>query len=118
MPTGKTCRGWGWNVLHICRIVVRADREVWQSPPNIQDHKMELCAVLVHTGWDAHWETEAYFGAHPFLTEDAAAYLRDSHVGLVGIDSMNIDDTRGGARPVHSILLGSEILVVEHLCNL
>ena len=37
---------------------------------------------------------------------------------LVGIDSMNIDDTRGGARPVHSILLGSEILVAEHLCNL
>jgi kynurenine formamidase len=101
-------------------IVVRADHRegLAVTAERFRDHKMENRAVLVHTGWDAHWETEAYFGAHPFLTEDAAAYLRDSRVRLVGIDSMNIDDTRGGARPVHSILLGSEILVAEHLCNL
>jgi arylformamidase len=75
-------------------------------------------AVLVHTGWDRHWNTPAYFGEHPFVTEQAADYLRDCGVKLVGIDSMNIDDTRGGARPVHTILLGAEILIVEHLCNL
>jgi kynurenine formamidase len=72
----------------------------------------------VHTGWDEHWDTDKYFDDHPFLTEDAAAYLKDSGAGLVGIDSVNIDDTRGGSRPVHSILLGSEILIAEHLCNL
>jgi kynurenine formamidase len=75
-------------------------------------------AVLVHTGWDEHWETDTYFENHPFLTEDAATYLKDSGAGLVGIDSMNIDDTRGKSRPVHSILLGAEILIAEHLCNL
>jgi arylformamidase len=74
--------------------------------------------VLVHTGWDQKWETEGYFTNHPFLTENAAAYLRDSGAKLVGIDSMNIDDTRGNSRPVHSTLLRSEILIVEHLCNL
>jgi kynurenine formamidase len=31
---------------------------------------------------------------------------------------LNIDDTRGNARPVHSCLLGADILIVEHLCNL
>jgi kynurenine formamidase len=31
---------------------------------------------------------------------------------------MNIDNIRGKSRPVHSILLRSEILIVEHLCNL
>ena len=36
----------------------------------------------------------------------AALYLRDCGVKLVGIDAHNIDDTRGGERPVHSILLG------------
>ncbi len=36
----------------------------------------------------------------------------------MGIDSLNIDDTRDGARPVHTTLLGSDILIVEHLCNL
>ena len=37
---------------------------------------------------------------------------------LVGIDSFNIDDTSTGARPVHSILLRSDILIVEHMTNL
>jgi kynurenine formamidase len=75
-------------------------------------------AVLVHTGWDVHWNTEAYFSDHPYLTEDAARYLRCCGVKLVGIDSVNIDDTSGNARPVHSCLLGADILIVEHLCNL
>src|SRR5262245_53128582 len=75
-------------------------------------------AVLVHTGWDANWNTVRYFDDHPYLTEDAAIYLEKCRVKLVGIDSMNIDNTKKGFRPVHSILLKSEILIVEHLCNL
>jgi arylformamidase len=75
-------------------------------------------AVLVHTGWDEHWATDRYFENHPFLTEEAAAYLRDSGARLVGIDALNIDDTRGNSRPVHSTLLRAEILIAEHLCNL
>jgi len=75
-------------------------------------------AVLIHTGWDQHWNTDSYYNDHPFLTEDAAVYLKDQGAQLVGIDSHNIDDTRGNSRPVHSILLGSGILIVEHLCNL
>src|SRR6185312_7768002 len=81
-------------------------------------HRLRDRAVLVHTGWAQHWNTPAYFGEHPFLTEEAALYLRDSGAKLVGIDAMNIDDTRGNARPVHSTLLGAEVLIVEHLCNL
>jgi arylformamidase len=75
-------------------------------------------AVLVHTGWDAHWRTDRYFEGHPFLTEDAAEFLADGGAALVGIDSYNIDDTADGRRPVHSILLGADIPVVEHMCNL
>lgn len=75
-------------------------------------------AVLIYTGWDRHWKTDAYYHDHPFLTKDAALYLRDAGAVLVGIDSHNIDDTSGRSRPVHTILLGAEILIVEHLCNL
>lgn len=75
-------------------------------------------AVLVHTGWDRHWRTDAYFTGHPFLTEAAALYLRDAGVALVGIDSHNIDDTAGNARPVHTVLLRAGIPIVEHLTNL
>lgn len=75
-------------------------------------------AVLIHTGWAERWATDAYFEPHPFLTEEAAVYLRDHGARLVGIDSLNIDDTRTGARPVHSTMLRAEVLIVEHLCNL
>lgn len=75
-------------------------------------------AVLVRTGWDRHWQTPAYFDGHPFLTGDAAALLRDAGAALVGIDSLNIDDTQDGFRPVHTALLGAGIPVVEHLCGL
>lgn len=75
-------------------------------------------AVLIHTGWDKHWNTEEYYENHPYLTADAAAYLKKCGARLVGIDSHNIDDSSGNSRPVHTILLGAEILIVEHLCNL
>ena len=75
-------------------------------------------AVLIHTGWSAHWRMDSYFENHPFVSADAARYLVSQLVTLVGIDSHNIDDTRGRSRPVHSILLKEGVLIVEHLCNL
>jgi arylformamidase len=75
-------------------------------------------AVLVHTGWSQHWRTEQYGREHPFLTEDAASCLVAAGAALVGIDSLNIDDTSGPGRPVHSLLLRAEIPIVEHLTNL
>jgi len=75
-------------------------------------------AVLFHTGWDRHWRSDAYFTDHPFLTERAAQALADRGASLVGIDSHNIDDTRGNARPAHSILLGHGIAICEHMTGL
>lgn len=75
-------------------------------------------AVLIHTGWDRYWRTDAYFERHPHLTERAAEWLQKAGAALVGIDSMNIDGIATGARPVHTILLGSEIPIVEHLRGL
>ena|SRR5258708_6193105 len=75
-------------------------------------------AVLIYTGWDEFWNTEHYYNNNPHLTKGAAEYLHDCSVKLVGIDSHNIDDTSGNSRPVHTILLDAEILIVEHLCNL
>ena len=36
----------------------------------------------------------------------------------MGIDSLNIDDTRDGNRPAHTILLGNKIPILEHLRSL
>lgn len=76
-------------------------------------------AVLFHTGWDMRWRTEAYSdGNHPYLTAEVAEHLAQAGAALVGIDSYNIDDTKDGNRPAHSILLGHGIPIVEHLCGL
>lgn len=81
-------------------------------------HDLRDKAVLVHTGWDEHWQTEQYFSEHPFLTRAAAAQLVAAGARLVGIDSLNIDDTADLTRPAHTLLLGAGIPIVEHLCNL
>ena len=75
-------------------------------------------AVLVATGWDRHWGSDAYLTGHPFLTESAADYLVQQGATLVGIDSHNIDDTRGRSRRVHTILLGAGIPICEHMTRL
>lgn len=85
---------------------------------HLKNYEIRNRAVLIHTGWDSHWNTPTYYENHPYLTEDAAIYLRDCGVNLVGIDSHNIDCTLYKSRPVHTTLLGAEILIVEHLCNL
>ncbi|MFN2386415.1 MAG: cyclase family protein [Thermoanaerobaculia bacterium] len=75
-------------------------------------------AVLVRTGWSRHWATEAYGEGHPYLDRGASQLLVDRGAALVGIDTLNIDDTRDGARPAHTLLLSAGIPIVEHLCNL
>jgi arylformamidase len=88
------------------------------TPAELQGYDVTGKAVLIHTGWDMHWNTDAYYQGHPYLTKEAAEYLKEAGAKLVGIDSHNIDNTEGRTRPVHTTLLGAEILIVEHLCNL
>jgi arylformamidase len=76
-------------------------------------------AVLLRTGWDAAWATDAYgSGNHPFLARDGAQALVSLGAALVGIDGQNIDDTHDAARPAHSVLLGAGIPIVEHLTGI
>jgi kynurenine formamidase len=110
-----------FSVANLDGIVVRClDR----SDPAIAEESfkgidVKRKAVLVHTGWDQYWRSEQYSsGNHPYLTEGAATYLAQNDAALVGIDSFNIDGTHDGNRPAHSILLGHDIPIVEHLCGL
>ena len=109
------------SIANLDAIVVRW---VEKSEPAISEMcfsgiEVKDMAVLVHTGWDKHWRTDEYAsGNHPYLDESAATYLAKHGATLVGIDSFNIDGTRDGNRPAHSILLGHDIPIVEHLCHL
>jgi kynurenine formamidase len=83
------------------------------------DRELAGSAVLLHTGWDSRFGTPAYATGAPYLTEASAEHLARAGVALVGIDSLNIDDTESdGSRPAHSILLAHGIHVVEHLTRL
>jgi arylformamidase len=98
-------------------------RQPWEGGLMVDTARFESVdvagkAVLVHTGWDRHWGTDAYFDDHPFLTAEAAQLLANRGAALVGIDSHNIDDTRTRGRPVHSALLGAGILICEHMTGL
>jgi len=108
------------SVANLPALVVRATARAGRAIDRDAFANLDLRgkAVLVHTGWDAHWNTDAYFEGHPYLTAAAATHLRDSGATLVGIDSLNIDSTDDGHRPVHTTLLGANIPIVEHLCNL
>ncbi|MEP6843233.1 MAG: cyclase family protein, partial [Pseudolysinimonas sp.] len=84
-------------------------------------HNRDLAgtAVLLNTGWSRHFGTPEYAHQAPFLGAEGVAELIRQGVVLVGIDSLNIDDTEsGGERPAHSGLLAAGIHVVEHLTNL
>jgi len=98
-------------------LVVRSDATAIGAAA-FEDFDVTGKAVLVHTGWDRHWRTPAYQVGHPFLTEAAARLLARRGAALVGIDSHNIDDTSGRARPVHTALLGNGVLICEHMMNL
>ena len=75
-------------------------------------------AVIILTGHSDKWGSDEYFSGHPHLNEASAIALVDAGVACVGIDTFNIDDTVGKARPVHTVLLRNDIPIVEHMTNL
>jgi len=75
-------------------------------------------AVLIRTGWDRRWGVDSYWEPGPYLSGEATDLLVRSKATLVGVDFWNVDNTMDPARPAHTRLLASNILIVEHLCNL
>ena len=108
------------QLAHLDAVVVRAPHEksITVDADAFAGLNVAGKAVLVHTGWAGFWRTDRYFENNPHLTEAAAKYLVQAGAKLVGIDSLNIDDTRTRSRPVHTVLLGAEIPICEHMCNL
>ena len=80
--------------------------------------ELEGRAVLIRTEWDKRWGTESYWEPGPYLSEKSIDLLIRSKATLVGVDFWNVDNTADFVRPAHTRLLASDILIVEHLCNL
>ncbi|MCA1823649.1 MAG: cyclase family protein [Frankia sp.] len=99
-------------------IVVVRSQERAITAGHFAERDVDGCAVLLHTGWDRHWGSEAYGGTAPYLAADGVQWLVENRAALVGIDSVNIDSTDTNERPAHSGLLAAGIPVLEHLTNL
>ncbi|BBF69792.1 cyclase family protein [Sphingomonas bisphenolicum] len=78
--------------------------------------------VLLDTGW---WRRIADhdYEDHPYLTAEAASWLVERGVKMLGVDFSTPDlgaalRPKGFAYPVHRILLSRGILIAEHVTNL
>ncbi|MEZ3118107.1 cyclase family protein [Halobaculum sp. MBLA0147] len=86
--------------------------------------RVDCDCVILHTGWDRHWGTDEYLD-HPYLSPEAARVCRDRGFAVAS-DTLNPDPTPTPAAttdepdgfPVHDILLGDDLLIVENLTNL
>ena len=93
-----------------------------QSPRSVDielpDGDLAGAALLIRTGWDSRWGTDAYWEPGPYVSGELATRLVERRVGVVGVDFWNVDDTTTRRRPVHTLLLEAGVLIVEHLCGL
>ena len=71
--------------------------------------------LILNTGWAQNWGKTRYFTDYPSLTEDAARFLVDRGIELIGIDTPSVDYSPNDA---HFVLLGNDVLIVENLTNL
>lgn len=74
--------------------------------------------VLIRTGWDAHWGTDAYFRGFPTLTDTACRFLAGLQLKGVGLDTPSPDPVGSPDMAAHTILFDHGLAIVENLCNL
>jgi arylformamidase len=101
------------------------------SPREISRHELASAApaarpgdrVLISTGWERLYERPASYRLHPHLSTEAAEWLVERAVTLVGVDTPTPDlaaplRPAGFNYPVHRALLESGVLILENLANL
>jgi len=71
--------------------------------------------VLFKTDNSEHWNDGAFYESFVYLEPDAAQFLADSGVRVVGIDYLSIDRYQSPQHPVHFILLPRNIVIIEGL---
>lgn len=78
--------------------------------------------LLLRYGWDRFWGENGYYRGHPYLTPEAAMYLVEAGVRLLGMDTPMPDNPEPapGAEdsPIHKILLRKGTVLLEYLCDL
>ncbi|NUL44225.1 cyclase family protein [Cellulosimicrobium funkei] len=90
----------------------------------IRDRDAVPARVVLCTGWDRVWDghdPEDEVVRHPSLAPDAARWLWDAGVRMLGTDTLSPDPTvpvEPADLPVHEVFLGNDGVLVENLVNL
>ena len=74
--------------------------------------------LIVYTGWYKFWGSPRYLDHFPVLSVEAARFLQGKNLKGIGLDVISIDAIDSVDYPVHKIILGSGMYVIENLCNL
>lgn len=74
--------------------------------------------IIIYTGWYKHWGSQKYFDHFPVLSVEAAQYLVDMGIKGIGLDVVSIDAIDSEDYPIHNIVLGNGLYIIENLTNL
>jgi kynurenine formamidase len=74
--------------------------------------------LLFHTGWSQLWGQKTYYKNYPVLSPDSARWLGDFQLKGVGVDMISVDEAEAKDFPIHKILLGQKIIIIENLTHL
>ena len=99
-----------------CRVVETDSRSRTVGPEAVNGLPPGTERVLFRTANSARWARSLeFFSDYVGLSPEAANALVERGVRLVGLDSLSVENDPSGAFPVHHILLGRGILILEGL---
>jgi kynurenine formamidase len=78
----------------------------------------EFSWVVLFTGWSKFWGSKKYVDDFPALSREAAKFLVEKKIKGIGLDVISIDAIHSTDYPIHNIILGSGLFVIENLTNL
>lgn len=107
---------WFYGPATVLRLPKNAGEEL--TVDDFRPHEAVLvpgAKIIYETGWHRHFGADDFFSAFPSLTLEAAQYLADRGIRMLGMDTPT--PSRDWYE-VHHILLGAEIVIVETLAHL
>lgn len=74
--------------------------------------------LILRSGWSRSWGRPEYFEGYPVLSEEAARLVCGLGLKGVGLDAISADGVGAEGLPVHRVLLGAGLVIVENLASL
>jgi arylformamidase len=91
------------------------------TPADLQGIKLHQRVICIF-GWDAHWDKGDFYQNYPYFSEEAAQFLIESGVKILGMDTPSPDDSRtplhsANDSAIHKLFLKNDIILIEYLAN-